>query len=136
MIEINNLTNFKISQWPIKKTFQQIVKVFKIKKHLSLALVDSSRIKKINKRYRRQDKKTDVLSFNGHDDQLGEIIISLPVAEQQAKKAGHSFSQEILTLFVHGCLHLLGYDHLNRSQTELMQQQADKILKKLKNKNV
>ena len=84
---------------------------------LSLALVDNVAITKLNKKYRRKPKPTDVLSFqvetpmNGDPKLLGDVVISIDQAREQAKTGGWTLSQEIDRLLIHGILHLLGYDH-------------------------
>ncbi|MDH4100076.1 MAG: rRNA maturation RNase YbeY, partial [Nitrospirota bacterium] len=73
----------------------------------------------LNRDYRGKDKTTDVLSFSMHEGEaipgeetlLGDVVISLPVAERQAAEKGHSLEQEVTILLIHGILHLLGYDH-------------------------
>lgn len=79
---------------------------------ISLTLTDNEGIMLINYEYRKIDKPTDVLSFPMDEDTiLGDIIISIEKALQQANEYGHSFEREISFLCVHGLLHLLGYDH-------------------------
>ena len=76
-------------------------------------------MRSLNRRYRGIDRTTDVLSFSLREgafaglrpDLLGDIVISIPRAEQQAGEAGHPLSREIERLLIHGLLHLLGYDH-------------------------
>jgi probable rRNA maturation factor len=63
----------------------------------------------LNKKYRRKDYATDVLSFPG--DILGDLVIATGVAKRQARDAGHSYQTELRVLALHGLLHLLGYDH-------------------------
>jgi probable rRNA maturation factor len=102
---------------------------FKFDAELSVTLCDNAYIKKLNKAYRDKDKPTDVLSFpmyeNGEFDisecisgaVLGDIVISLERAKEQAKELGNSFLREVAFLTVHSTLHLLGYDH-ERSKEE------------------
>ncbi|MCR4593663.1 MAG: rRNA maturation RNase YbeY [Clostridiales bacterium] len=90
---------------------------------VSVTIVDDDEIQKLNKQYRNIDRSTDVLSFpmgeNGeydinHDTGakiLGDIVISIQHAYDQAEKYGHSLQREIGYLTVHSMLHLLGYDH-------------------------
>ncbi|MCL1905562.1 MAG: rRNA maturation RNase YbeY [Clostridiales bacterium] len=89
---------------------------------LSLLLTDDEGIRALNNAYRGQDKPTDVLSFPLWEEQppalagggalpLGDIVISLTRAAVQGKELGHSTLREAVFLFVHGLLHLLGYDH-------------------------
>jgi len=92
---------------------------------LSLMLVGDRFMRRLNRRYRRKDRTTDVLAFpvRKHSARpvpraprlapalLGDVVISLPQAERQAARAGHSLDRELTVLVVHGLLHLLGYDH-------------------------
>lgn len=82
---------------------------------LSILFTDDSEIKKLNMRYRRKNKATDVLSFPSAAGPgpatLGDVIISLPTAKRQAQKAGWTIEKETIFLLIHGILHLLGYDH-------------------------
>ncbi|NQV13779.1 MAG: rRNA maturation RNase YbeY [Parcubacteria group bacterium] len=108
---------------------------------VSLAVVDDGEIRKLNRRYRQQDKATDVLSFpflsetdvgefplaqNSQD--LGEIIISQATASRQAQAQGHSLTKELEILYVHGLLHLLGHDHKSDQQHQKMERLAAGIL--------
>ena len=111
---------------------------------VSVTLCDNSYIKKLNKQYRNKDKHTDVLSFpiydNGEFDKeecsqvavLGDIVISLERAREQAKEIGHTFLEEIAFLTVHSTLHLLGFDHERSKEDDELQCALQKeIVKKL-----
>jgi probable rRNA maturation factor len=87
---------------------------------LSVALVSDARSRALNRRYRRVDRATDVLSFPSGSSSprppasgpfLGDIVIARGVARRQALEAGHAELAELKTLALHGLLHLLGYDH-------------------------
>jgi probable rRNA maturation factor len=79
---------------------------------LTIALVSDARVRALNRRYRRKDRATDVLSFPAEEpDQLGDVVIATGVARRQARTAGHSLGTELRVLALHGLLHLLGYDH-------------------------
>ena len=92
---------------------------------ISVTFVDNDEIHRLNKEFRNIDRATDVLSFplgeNGVYDTnidtgaklLGDIVISIPHAIDQADRYGHSLQREIGFLTVHSMLHLLGYDHVN-----------------------
>ena len=96
---------------------------------LSVTFCDNAYIKKLNAKYRGVDKHTDVLSFPMYEDGnfeieecisgavLGDIVISLERAKEQAKELGNTFLHEVAFLTVHSMLHLLGYDH-ERSEAE------------------
>jgi probable rRNA maturation factor len=84
---------------------------------LSVALIGNAEMRKLNARFRNKDYPTDVLSFPveeglpGPVRLLGDVIISVDKARQQAKERGRSLGEEIIALLIHGILHLLGYDH-------------------------
>lgn len=85
----------------------------------SIVFIDDEKMHELNKTYRGIDRTTDVLSFAFEDNnklcynirQLGEIFVSIPKMQVQAKEYGHSEARELAFLVVHGLLHLLGYDH-------------------------
>lgn len=79
---------------------------------VTVALVPDARIRALNRRYRRKDAPTDVLSFPADEPgTLGDIVIAAGIARRQAREAGHSLRTELRVLALHGLLHLLGYDH-------------------------
>jgi len=79
---------------------------------LVVVLLPDARVRALNRRYRRTDASTDVLSFPaGEPGQLGDIVIARGVARRQAVCAGHGLQTELRVLALHGLLHLLGYDH-------------------------
>ena len=83
---------------------------------VNVALVSDARVRALNKRYRRKDRATDVLSFPSRQPApapplLGDIVIARGIARRQAREAHHSEGTELRVLALHGLLHLLGYDH-------------------------
>ena len=95
---------------------------------VSVVLVENDEIRELNKKYRKLDEPTDVLSFPLDNKLLGDIIISVERAEEQAKKYGHSKKREMCYLFVHGLLHLFGYEHKNKSDKNQMRKKEERIL--------
>lgn len=107
---------------------------------VSVLLTNNEKIHSLNREYRGKDMPTDVLSFalsegdeptivNGPEqDLLGDIIISLEKAEEQAKDYGHSLEREVAFLTVHGILHLLGYDHESDTERTEMRGEEEHIL--------
>ena len=108
---------------------------------VSVSLVDEELIHQINRDYRHIDRVTDVISFafldnedrenilkNEGDVVLGDIYICLDVAKRQAEEYGHSLNRELRFLFIHGLLHLLGYDHMTKEDEEIMFPLQEKIL--------
>ncbi len=106
---------------------------------LAVSFVSSEEIKAINAEYRDKDAVTDVISFameEGEDDfedpsmvrVLGDIIICVERAKEQAADYGHSFEREVGFLALHGMLHLLGYDHMTPADEQRMFGRQDAIL--------
>jgi probable rRNA maturation factor len=82
------------------------------KGEVSVLFCGDARMRGLNRRYRRKDRSTDVLSFPaGSGALLGDIVVSVPYAARQARRRGDSTPREIDRLLLHGYLHLLGYDH-------------------------
>jgi len=114
---------------------------------LEVLIVDEVTIKEINREYRKKDQVTDVISFALDDEVegeitvkgltnrlLGTIIICGPVAERQAREYNHTLKREMDFLFVHGLLHLLGYDHYTKEEENEMFSLQDQIIGKRKEK--
>src|SRR5690625_90053 len=110
---------------------------------ISLNVVDNKKIQAINFKYRQDDKPTDVISFamqeqtgeeiDINDDYLlpyvlGDIVISLDKAMEQAESYNHSMERELAFLTVHGFLHLLGYNHIEKTDEEMMFKRQEAIL--------
>ena len=124
----------------LKKTLKHLSLNFN--PFISVTIVDNAYIHEINKTYRHIDRPTDVISFAFMDDEpkrdelfqsglmvvLGEIYISYEKAQEQATSYGHSLDRELKFLFVHGLLHLLGYDHMKKEDEEIMFRLQDEIL--------
>ena len=127
MIEVNNLTDDRISKTLLKKIAEEVLKresSVRRKKacDLSIALVGPKRIHELNKQYRRKDKPTDVLSFSYGSS--GEVIICPAVVKTNAQKYQNIFKKELARVLVHGILHILGYNH---------REMADKLARYTKN---
>ncbi len=144
ILEINNLVGAKINTNQLKKTAEVAAKNCKLtsQRKISLVFVNNSKIKYLNKRYRHQNKVTDVLSFDFYhtddsdhslDDYWGEIIICYPQAAKQARVKKQTRESELTLLLVHGILHLAGYDHEAKKDSELMDSITIKIGDQLKN---
>jgi probable rRNA maturation factor len=106
---------------------------------LSIVLTDDATVHELNRTYRATDAPTDVLSFaqsegdafahpEGALPHLGDVIISLDTARRQAQEFSLSLQDEVAHLLVHGILHLLGYDHEDPGEAEIMRAREDAIL--------
>jgi len=115
---------------------------------MGLLITDNDTIQKLNRVYRGENEPTDVLSFQtnileGEEaeesfvsapdgiNHLGEVIISYPKAEEQARERGYDISQELTLLIIHGTLHLLGYDHEVIDDERTMREKESRILAQL-----
>lgn len=111
----------------------------------SFIFVDNEQIREINANYRQKDAVTDVITFAIEDEMpgeikiqgipmprmLGDVFISLPRTREQAERYGHSFERELSFLAVHGCLHLLGYDHIEPEEEKIMFGKQEDVLNAL-----
>lgn len=136
----------KIIKRVLENCFEE-EKIIDSKLMITITLTNAENIRKINKQYRNIDKATDVLSFPmfnkdelenkiknklfEHEDVLGDIIISIPKVEEQAKEYGHSFERELSYMLVHGFYHLMGYDHIKEEDKKEMRPKEEKILNQL-----
>ena len=145
-LSINNLTRKNIEYF--EKSYQDLLKTtlttvnYIQNVSVSVVFVSTRNIKKINKKYRGINKPTDVISFAYLDDKneiiniedenykidIGEIYICYDVAKKNAKKYGNTLTRELNFLFVHGLLHLLGYNHIEKEDEEVMFALQEKIL--------
>ena len=114
---------------------------------MTITFTTPEEIRKINKKYRKIDKATDVLSFpmfekdeldekikSGdfpYEDVLGDVIISIEKVREQAEEYGHSFERELSYMLVHGFYHLMGYDHIEEEDKKIMRAKEENVLSKL-----
>lgn len=110
---------------------------------VSITLTNNAYIHELNRQYRGIDRPTDVLSFALNESEepevtggvdinvLGDLVISVERAEEQAKDFGHSVKREMAFLTVHGMLHLLGYDHMEEKERLEMEQEQRFVMEKL-----
>ena len=137
--EIFNETNYDLKK-ETDKLYELLAFALKREKldnvEFNVIFVDSNTIHDINKTYRNVDRVTDVISFALEDNKtieldhrlLGDIYICVERAEEQAKEYGHSFLRELAFLTIHGLLHLIGYDHMEKEEEKIMFQKQEDIL--------
>ncbi|WP_423407439.1 rRNA maturation RNase YbeY [Heyndrickxia sp. MSNUG] len=140
--ELNELAQQEIEEIEKLLNFAADKENIQAGSELSVTFVSNERIQEINREYRDKDQPTDVISFAleemgegeievvGADIPrvLGDIIISVPRAREQAEEYNHSFMRELGFLSVHGFLHLLGYDHMNEQDEKRMFDRQKEIL--------
>jgi probable rRNA maturation factor len=103
---------------------------------VSLALISDADMRRLNRKYRRIDLPTDVLSFTqdfhlpSGRRLLGDILIAAPTARRQAREAGHPLEDEASMLAVHGLLHLLGHDHERPGEARMMFGLQERLLRR------
>ena len=133
MIEINNLTTVQVDEEFLKKICQKVLeKENKKDIELSIALVGQGRMRKLNKKYRKKNKVTDVLSFQYNNS--GEIAVCLREVKKNAKKTNIIFEEELARVLLHGLLHLLGYDHeKSKIEAEKMREKEESYLLEIRN---
>ncbi len=144
-IEENEEYN-KIIHTVIKKCFEE-EGLDKLKIYINIILTNPEEIRKINKEYRNIDKETDCLSFPMFEkeeieelikekepinlDVLGDVVVSIARVYEQAKEYNHSFERELAYMIVHGFYHLMGYDHMEEEEKNIMRQKEENILQNL-----
>lgn len=112
--------------------------------YIDVTLTNPKNIRRLNNEYRNIDKETDVLSFPMFEkdeienvkktefrESLGDIVISIERVKQQAEEYGHSFERELAYMIVHGFYHLMGEDHIEEKDKEIMRAKEENVLNKL-----
>ncbi len=154
IIDINNCqNNIEITEQLKNLVEQCVLKTLEaegidVPIEISILLVDNKKIRELNRQYRGKDASTDVLSFpmlefeDGDKNKilsqeidrdsnaviLGDIVLSMEKAGEQAEEYGHGLFREIGFLIVHSLLHLLGYDHENHEDTTIMRKQEKELM--------
>ena len=148
MIKVNVISEDSAWSKKIKKKevlFNKISKIFPKKfkfnnknAYITLLLSNNKNIKILNKKFRKKNKHTDVLSFpfeqkikNKKEIYLGDIIISFNYMNVPKNLTNIDFKKKTVKIFIHGFLHLLGYDHINDKDFKKMQKAENKILSKI-----
>lgn len=107
---------------------------------ISLSFVSAEEIRELNRHYRGMDSVTDVLSFPMYDDNdvfeeeeliLGDVVICMDRVREQAAELGHSEEREVVYLFTHSVLHLIGYDHISAEDKREMRQREEEVMAEL-----
>lgn len=148
-IALNNMQDIYPDTEKLHALVQRILGKIALEKELDedievgVLWVDDAYIHTLNREYRGQDCPTDVLSFALQEQiseepvvigdpmgemLLGDIVISLETAHRQADEYGHTLEREVAFLVVHGMLHLLGYDHEEENERDVMRREEEKIL--------
>jgi len=111
-MEITNRTRYEIKPDFVEKVVRYVLEEENNLGEVSIAFVGKEEITSLNKKYRKKEEPTDVLTFRYNDeDMLGEMIICPEIVERNAKDFGFEFIEELLLTLVHSSLHLCGYDH-------------------------
>lgn len=138
--------SFQNKNWLIIKTkdqwqlfFENILKILKDipSEELSISLIEDKKMKLLNHQFRHQNKPTNVLSFPSLTPKicLGDVVLSLETIQNEASVQEKTFEHHLTHLFIHGVLHLLGYDHIKEEERSHMEQKEINILQKLGVKN-
>ncbi len=121
----------------LKKLVEAVCKRFKLAKAIiSIAIVDSAQIRRLNKKFLNKNKATDCLSFDLSDNDTGpeksfELVVNAEMAVREAKLRGHSSEAELALYITHGLLHNLGFDDSTPAKAKKMHETEDEILRQL-----
>ena len=136
MISQNGKQKLKIRAFTLKKKIKKLSYVKSLKKknfQFTLLLTNKTIIKKLNKRFRKKNKETDVLSFpiksHFNKNYKGDIAICYEIINLRSKKT--NFNIEFDKMWIHGLLHLLGYNHVKLKDYKKMNKKEQDILKKV-----
>ncbi len=120
----------------ICKSFPKKFKFINKRVYLSLLLSNNKKIKRLNKKFRKKNKHTDILSFPFEKNQrhlkkfyLGDIIISFNYLDKPKNLSNYEFKLKVIKIFIHGFLHLLGFDHIKEKDYKMMLDEEQKIFK-------
>lgn len=133
-INFNKRVKCPCTQGEVKKVFNIIHRKLKINGELEVNIVGEKEIKELNFSYRGKNKITDVLSFAWGEDEvvkskfLGQIYICYPQIARQAKELSIRTKEEFARMLVHGFLHIVGYDHVEKKQAEKMFKIQEEVL--------
>jgi probable rRNA maturation factor len=113
VVLVNRQRRRRIPGARLRRVIQDAGRALRVSGEVALVLTSDAPVRRLNARYRHQDKPTDVLSFPGPGGEagLGDIVISLDTAARNAPRFGRTLGQELQILTLHGFLHVLGYDH-------------------------
>jgi len=139
----NRQKKIKVDRRRLRRTANNIIRELDCRdKEISLVLVDNEQIREINRQYLNRDYPTNVIAFSQVEGDfgdlnpslLGDVVISVERAAFDSLTGGLTFDDELDFLFIHGLLHLLGYEHENTTEAEAqeMKEKADQLFFKLK----
>lgn len=131
MVEIINKTRSNINLRLVKKIAEKFLELNKEKRDVSIVFVGDKRIQDLNRLYRKKDKVTDILSFDGDEDSFGEIVIDYQQIKRQAKVFSKSLKDELVFILIHGLLHLLGYNDKTEREYREMEKLGYLFMKKI-----
>lgn len=133
MVEINNQTRSAIDLPALVRVAEQALKLLGLEdKELSIGLVGDRKMAQLNRDYRGKDKPTDVLSFEGEDGDLGEVILDWQYIKRQARSLGRTEAEELNFILVHGILHLAGHEDDTEPKRLAMIAEGEALLRKIK----
>lgn len=149
-VRISRPYGVRVDRRWLKQVVAETLKVEQVSRaEVSLVIVGDKKIRDLNRQYRNVDAPTDVIAFAlaeptketfvaPPDDilHLGEVVVSFPRAAAQALERGRSTEEELVTLTVHGVLHLLGFDHEEAAEGRRMKTREKKIFARLKGKRL
>jgi probable rRNA maturation factor len=111
VVLLNRQRRRRVAPARLRRVLRAAARALGVGGEMSLLLAGDRAVRGLNARYRGKDSATDVLSFPGGEAGLGDVVISVPAAERNARALGRKLPQELDVLALHGLLHLLGYDH-------------------------
>lgn len=130
-VDIINNTRRKIDQKFVSEVIVKFCRAYKIgNKELSVVFIGDILMRRLNKQWRQIDRVTDILSFSGEQDSLGELIVDYAQIRRQSTKYSLSVKNELAYILIHGLLHLIGYDDEREEDALEMAKIGQKLMKR------
>ena len=130
-VDIKDMQEIKVDRRFIRRIVRETLKKEGRGGEVSLVLAGNEYIRELNRKYRSVDRSTDVLAFPMDEEILGDIVISVEKAQEQAIAYRQSFEGEMARLIIHGILHLLGHDDSSQDEPKKMHVRQEQILKEV-----
>jgi probable rRNA maturation factor len=129
-VEVNNKTKSRVDIKVVRKIAEKFLRRYKLSgKTVSIAIVGDSAMRRLNRRFKGEDRATDVFAFPGERDFLGEIVIDYGQIKRQAPRYAGSAEKEMAFVLVHGLLHLRGLDDRTGPERKKMEKLGHEFIK-------
>ena len=128
MVEIIFRAKVGVTKAWVCRVIEKVLRAEKVRGDISVLITGDREIRKLNKRFLKHDRATDVISFGMQPNYLGDVVVSVDTTRRVAKEVRVPFREELARYLVHGTLHLLGYDDRKKKDKKRMHERQEEIL--------